>query len=90
MALTSHLSKLMTYHEAHKLSREGFSISYISAYLGLNWRTVKRLLSIADDRQYEQFLQDGSIKECLLDRYEDFVKSRLIRLIPIYSYHKLC
>ena len=77
MALTSHLSKLMTYHEAHKLSREGFSISYISAYLGLNWRTVKRLLSIADDRQYEQFLQDGSIKECLLDRYEDFVKSRL-------------
>jgi hypothetical protein len=77
MTLTPYLSKLMTYHEAHKLSREGFSVSYISTHLGLNWRTTKRLLSIPDDRQYEQCLQQHTIKECLLDRYEGFVKSKL-------------
>gem|GEM_PF-4750809 len=53
MTLTPYLSKLITYHEAHKRSREGFSVSYISTHLGLNWRTTKRLLSIPDDRQYE-------------------------------------
>jgi hypothetical protein len=77
MTLTPYLSKLMTYHEAHKRSREGFSVSYISTHLGLNWRTTKRLLSIPDDRQYEQCLQQHTIKECLLDRYEGFVKSKL-------------
>jgi hypothetical protein len=77
MTLTPYLSKLMTYHEAHRLSREGFSVSYISTYLGLNWRTTKRLLSIPDDRHYEQCLQQHTIKECLLDQYEGFVKSKL-------------
>lgn len=77
MALIPYLSKLMTYHEVHRLSREGFSIAYISKFLGLNWRTVKRLLSIEDDRQYEEILHRCSEKGCLLDRYEAFVKIRL-------------
>ena len=77
MALRPYLSKLMTYQEVHRLSREGFSISYISNYLGLNWRTVKRLLVIDDDRQYEEILHRGAEKECLLDRYESFVKIKL-------------
>jgi transposase len=77
MALTPYLSKLMMYHEVHRLSREGFSISYISNHLGLNWRTVKRLLLIEDDRQYEQYLQDPTARECLLDRHENFIKSKL-------------
>lgn len=77
MALIPHLSKLMTYQEVHRLSREGFSISYISTHLGLNWRTVKRLLVIQDDRHYEQMLQNGIEKECILDRYEGFIKLKL-------------
>lgn len=77
MALTPYLSKLMTYHEAHRLSRDGFSVSYISNYLGLNWRTVKRLLSIEDDRRYEQYLQQATEKDCILDAYEGFIKSKL-------------
>lgn len=77
MKLTPYLSKLMTYHEVHKLSREGFSISYISNYLGLNWRTVKRLLVIEDDRHYEEVLQHSNEKDCILDRYEVFIKLKL-------------
>jgi hypothetical protein len=77
MALIPYLSKLMTYQEVHRLTREGFSISYISNYLGLNWRTVKRLLVIDDDRQYEEILHRSAEKDCLLDRYESFVKIKL-------------
>jgi hypothetical protein len=62
MALSPYLTKLMTYHEVHQLSRNGFSITYISNVLGLNWRTVKRLLSIEDDRDYERYLQSCSDK----------------------------
>jgi hypothetical protein len=46
-------------------------------FLGLNWRTVKRLLSIEDDHDYEQYLQSCSIKNKVLEPYESFVKSRL-------------
>src|SRR5690606_7006853 len=77
MSLTPYLSKLMIYHEVHHLSRQGFSIRWISQYLGLNWRTVKRLLSIADDRQYERYLESCSEKDRILAAYEDFVHSRL-------------
>ena len=54
MALTLYVSKLMIYHEVHQLSRNGFSIRYISHHLDLNWRTVKRLLDIKNDGEYEQ------------------------------------
>lgn len=67
----------MTYYEVHKLSRDGFSISYISKLLVLNWRMVKKLLSIEDDRNYEAYLQGGSDKDKILEPYESFVKSRL-------------
>jgi transposase len=77
MALSPYLTKLMTYHEVHQLSRNGFSISYISTLLGLNWRTVKRLLAIEDDRDYEQYLQSCSDKNRVLEPYESFVKGRL-------------
>ncbi|MBD1422592.1 hypothetical protein [Sphingobacterium chuzhouense] len=40
-----YLSKLITYHEVHKMYREGSSIRKISDHLGLNWRTVKKLLT---------------------------------------------
>lgn len=77
MSMTPYLSKLMIYHQVHQLSRDGFSISYISKFFGLNWRTVKRLLSIEDDRDYEKYLQSCSIKDKVLEPYESFVKSRL-------------
>jgi transposase len=77
MALTPYVSKLMIYHEVHQLARDGFSIRYISSHLELNWRTVKRLLDIKDDREYEQYLRAVSDKHRRLEPYESFVKSRL-------------
>ena len=77
MSLNPYLSKLMTYHEVHALSRDGFSIRKISSYLGLNWRTVKRLLAIEDDRDYERYLENCNDKDRLLSPYEDFVRRKL-------------
>jgi transposase len=77
MSMNPFLSKLMTYYEVHKLSREGFSIRKISARLGLNWRTVKRMLTIEDDRDYERYLQTFAQKDKLLEPYTDFVRNRL-------------
>lgn len=71
-----YLSKLMTYHEVHKMYREGNSIRKISDHLGLNWRTVKKLLS-KDDRSYQKELEAPSSKKKLLDPYRDFVKEKL-------------
>jgi hypothetical protein len=75
----------MTYYEVHKLSRDGFSISYISKLLVLNWRTVKKLLSIEDDRNYEAYLQGSSDKDKILEPYESFVKSRLEQYLDTSS-----
>ena len=66
----------MTYYEIHRMSLQGHSVSQISNHLGLNWRTVKKYLSMAE-QEYEAFLIKGSEKKKLLSRYEDFVKSRL-------------
>jgi uncharacterized protein YjcR len=61
-----YLNKLMTYHEVHKMYREGNSIRKISEHLGLNWRTVKKLLS-KDDRSYQKELEQPISKKKLLD-----------------------
>lgn len=75
--MNPYLSKVMTYHQVHQMSRQGFSISYISKFFGLNWRTVRQLLSIEDDRDYERLLQNVSDRNKLLQPYESFVKSKL-------------
>jgi hypothetical protein len=85
MPMNPYLSKIMTYHEVHQLSREGFSISYISKHLSMNWRTVKRLISIEDDRVYEKYLSQCYNKNMLLEPYEVFVKSKLEQYLDTSS-----
>jgi len=58
------------------MSLEGHSVSQISNHLVLNWRTVKKYLSM-NEQQYEDFLIKGSQKKRLLSPYEDFVRSKL-------------
>lgn len=60
-----YLNKLMTYHEVHRMGREGFSITKIAAYLGMNWRTAKRLLSLSET-EFDQELSTakGRKKPC--------------------------
>ncbi|WP_051959765.1 IS21 family transposase [Sphingobacterium sp. ML3W] len=71
-----YLSKIMTYHEVHRMFRAGNSIRKISSNLGLNWRTVKKLLD-QDDRSYQEELERPSPKKKILQPYRDFVKSKL-------------
>ena len=75
--MNRYLTKVMIYHQVHQMSRDGFSIAYISQFLGLNWRTVKCLLSIEDDRNYERILQESGDRNKLLQPYENFVKLKL-------------
>src|SRR5690606_40015397 len=84
-----YLSKLMTYHEVHKMYREGNSIRKISDHLGLNWRTVKKLLS-KDDRSYQKELEAPSSKKKLLDPYRDRKSTRLNSSHVKISYAVFC
>jgi len=74
--MNKYLNKLIMYHEIHRLNREGFSISYIADYLVLNWRTVKKYLSM-DESQYEAFIEQQTIRKKELEPYEHFVKVKL-------------
>lgn len=66
------------YHEIHKLKRDGHSISYIADYLAVNWRTVKKMLSMGD-REYEMYVSSQINRPKELAPYESFVKIRLDR-----------
>lgn len=71
-----YLNQFMNYYEIHKLYREGHSISHISEYLGMNWRTVKKYLAM-DEQEYEAFLDRSSNRSKILSDYEEFVRSKL-------------
>lgn len=71
-----YLNKLMTYQQIHQMYRDKQSIRKIAKESGLNFRTVKQLLSLSE----EEFLaschkRKGRRK--LLGGYEDFVHKRL-------------
>lgn len=71
-----YLNKLMTYHEVHRMAREGFSASKIADHLGMNCRTAKRLLSLSEaDFEYELSKAKGRKKT--LEAYTDFVRKKL-------------
>jgi len=46
------------YHLIHQMSREGRSTKWISEHFGLNWRTVKRLLTM-NERTFIEELERG-------------------------------
>ncbi len=64
------------YHEIHKMRRVGHSISYIADFLSINWRTVRKLLSM-DEREYEMYLSSQFNRPKELAPYETFVKIKL-------------
>ena len=70
-------SKIIMYHEIHRMQRDGFSIRYIANYLGLNWRTTKRLLSLSEV-EFEQELTKTRDRKKILDPYSEFVKAKLV------------
>jgi hypothetical protein len=71
------LNNWIMYHEIHRLQILGFGISKIARYLKCNFRTVRKYLNM-DEQQYEQFLLDSSKRIKILDKYETFVKEKLV------------
>ena len=78
--MNHYLQKTMLYHLIHQKSREGRSTKWISEHFGLNWRTVKRLLTM-DERTFIEDLERGRTRGKVLDPYEDFVLEKL-KLYP--------
>lgn len=64
------------YYEIYRMHREGHSISQISKHLVINWRTVKRYLSMSE-QEFEAFLIKQGDRKKILFPYEDFVRERL-------------
>jgi len=74
--MNAYLTKLMMYHEIHRMSREGLSVSQICRVVLLNWRTVKNYLSM-NERDFDQFMEKQSDRKKELLPYETFIKGRL-------------
>src|SRR5690606_6207909 len=74
--MNHYLQKTMLYHLIHQMSREGHSTRRISEHFGLNWRTVKRYLSM-DERTFTEELEGGRTRGKVLDPYEGFVREKL-------------
>jgi hypothetical protein len=66
----------MMYHLIHQMDHEGHSITKIADTFGINWRTVKRLLSMTE-REYVSETENGPPRKRSLDPYEGFVKEKL-------------
>ena len=69
-------NKLIMYHQIHKMSRDGWSKSRISAFLGINWRTVSKYLKMSEEA-FVDFIENQSSRQKLLGSYEGFVKIKL-------------
>jgi transposase len=69
-------SKIMMYHLVKQMDYEGHSITKIAEHFGINWRTVKRMLSMSE-QEFTQGLEKGRLRKRSLDAYESFIKEKL-------------
>jgi transposase len=76
--MNAYAKKLMTYHTVHQLSREGFSVLAICKQLVMDWRTVRKYLTMSET-EYEQFLAKQGERRRGLEAFDAFVKARLSR-----------
>ena len=74
--MNKYFTKLIMYHEIHKLKREGHSVSFISRHLALNWRTVDHYLRMGE-ADFDRLMDRQSARKRDLAPYEAFVRSRL-------------
>jgi IS30 family transposase len=71
-----YLSKIMMYHLIRQMDHEGHSITKIAESFGINWRTVKRFLSMTE-QEYVYELENGQPRKRSLEPYEGFIKDKL-------------
>jgi hypothetical protein len=69
-------NKWIMYHELHHRHRSGMTPPQIASFLGIDTRTVKKLLAM-NEQEYLDFQQHLSTRSKKLAPYEDYVKSRL-------------
>jgi len=74
--MNENLNKLIMYHQIQKMSREGWSKSRISEFLGINWRTVTKYLEMSEE-DYLAFIEAQGNRQKVLTPYEGFVKIKL-------------
>jgi transposase len=68
---------IIMYHEIQRLRNvERFSIQRIADHLSINFRTVKKLLSMTEE-QFDEYAEKKGTKTRLLDPYKDFIKAYL-------------
>jgi len=70
------LNKLIMYHQIHKMSRDGWSKTRISEFLGINWRTVSKYLKMSEE-EFLAFIEVQGNRQKLLFPFEGFVKIKL-------------
>jgi len=70
------LNYWMIYHEIHQMKRDGSSMRRICQKLALNFRTVKKYLSMSE-QEFFQRLESQKHRYKKLAPYEDFVKGKL-------------
>jgi hypothetical protein len=68
--------KWIMYHELHHRHRSGMTPPQIASLLGMDTRTVKKLLAMSE-QEYLDFQQHLSTRSKKLAPYEDYIKSRL-------------
>ena len=74
--MNAYLTKLMMYHEIHRMKREGYSISKISRTTLLNRRTVRSYLAMSE-HDFDLSMEKQSERRKDLFAYEGFIKSRI-------------
>jgi transposase len=74
--LTKLIHALIMYHEVHKLSRDGLKVAQIARELACDKRTIRKYLSMSEE-EYMEFKSSQLERKKMLDKYEDFVKTRL-------------
>ena len=70
------VNKLIMYHQIQKMSRDGWSKTRISNFLGIDWRTVSKYLKMSEEA-YLDFIEAQSNRQKLLAPFEGFVKIKL-------------
>jgi hypothetical protein len=69
-------NKWIMYHELHHRHRNGMTPPQIASFLGMDTRTVKKLLAMSE-QEYLNIQQQLSARTKKLTPYEDYIKSRL-------------
>jgi predicted HicB family RNase H-like nuclease len=80
-------NKWIMYHELHHRHRNGMTPPQIASFLGMDTRTIKKLLAMSE-QEYLDFQQQLSIRTKKLTPYEDYIKSRLELCLeaPLHRY----